>query len=195
MVLHHTIFHYIACVLLLYHLQTWSTLCPEFWSQSRDTSMLLIDVLILLSHSAVEVSIQQAVYSIMESGGTVEVCVVLSGILGRDVTISLSTSNGSAVGKLWLSFSWICYYYHLKLVIYTIHSFRQVILTILLHQQCLIVLPTVCITDMMALYWSIFHLRSIRLVWLEMLQGKHYSNLRMVRMNGWLQWSKSLPTK
>jgi len=62
--------------------------------------MLLIDVLILLSHSAVEVSIQEAVYNIMESGGTVEVCVVLSGILGRDVTISLSTSNGSAVGKL-----------------------------------------------------------------------------------------------
>jgi len=87
--------------------------------------MLLIDVLILLSHSAVEVSIQEAVYNIMESGGTVEVCVVLSGILGRDVTISLSTSNGSAVGKLCLSFSWICYYYHLK----------QVLLTISLHQQ------------------------------------------------------------
>jgi len=54
----------------------------------------------LLSHLAVEVSFQQAVYTVMESGDAVEVCVVLSGILGLNVTISLSTSNGSAVGML-----------------------------------------------------------------------------------------------
>ena len=47
-----------------------------------------------------EVSFQQTVYTVMESGGIVEVCVILSGMLGRNVTISLATSNGSAVGKL-----------------------------------------------------------------------------------------------
>jgi len=45
----------------------------------------------LLSHLAVEVSFQQAVYTVMESGDAVEVCVVLSGILRRNVTITLST--------------------------------------------------------------------------------------------------------
>ena len=57
------------------------------------------DGCILLSHSAVEVSFQQTVYTVMESGDIVEVCVVLSGVLERSVTITLSTSNGSATGK------------------------------------------------------------------------------------------------
>ena len=35
----------------------------------------------------------------MESDGIIEACVELSGVLERDVTISLSTSDGSAVGK------------------------------------------------------------------------------------------------
>jgi len=51
------------------------------------------------SYPAVEVRFQQTVYSVMESDGIVEVCVELSGVLERDVTISLSTSDGSAVGK------------------------------------------------------------------------------------------------
>ena len=57
-----------------------------------------------------EVSFQQTVYSVMESNDTVEVCVVLSGILERNVTITLSTSNGSAVGKLCHSSSFVCDY-------------------------------------------------------------------------------------
>ena len=68
------------------------------------------DGCILLSHPAVEVSFQQTVYSVMESNDTVEVCVVLSGILERNVTITFSTSNGSAVGTLCHSYSsCVCY--------------------------------------------------------------------------------------
>ena len=64
----------------------------------------------LLSYLAVEVSFQQTVYTTMESGDTVEVCVILSGMLGRNVTISLSTSNGSAIGKLCQDYRCVCCY-------------------------------------------------------------------------------------
>ena len=47
-----------------------------------------------------EVRFQQTVYSVMESDSIVEACAELSGVLERDVTISLFTSDGSAVGKL-----------------------------------------------------------------------------------------------
>jgi len=45
----------------------------------------------------------------MESDGIVEVCVELSGVLERDVTISLSTSDGSAVGKFHDGYNCVCY--------------------------------------------------------------------------------------
>jgi len=48
----------------------------------------------------VEVSFQQTVYTVMGSGDIVEVCVTLAGVLERNVTIILSTSDGSAVCKL-----------------------------------------------------------------------------------------------
>jgi len=63
-----------------------------------------------LSYLAVEVSFQQTVYTVMESGDTVEVCVILSGLLGRNVTISFSTSNGSAAGKLCQGYRCVCCY-------------------------------------------------------------------------------------
>ena len=43
---------------------------------------------------------EQTVYSVMESGGIVEVCVNRSRNLERNVTILLSTSVDSAVGTL-----------------------------------------------------------------------------------------------
>ena len=46
-----------------------------------------------------EISFQQTIYSVMESGDVIEVCVNLSGILGRNVTVSLSTSTGSEISK------------------------------------------------------------------------------------------------
>lgn len=36
----------------------------------------------------------------VESGGVVEVCVELSGVVECDVSVSLFTSDGSAVGKM-----------------------------------------------------------------------------------------------
>ena len=37
--------------------------------------------------------------TVEESAGPVEVCVSLSGILERDVVVTLDTENGSALGK------------------------------------------------------------------------------------------------
>ena len=74
-----------------------------------------------------EVSSQQTVYSVNESVGFVEVCVVLSGVLERNVTVSLFTVDISAVGKLCNSCSCVCFYIcHLKLVkISNVHSIQQ----------------------------------------------------------------------
>ena len=62
-----------------------------------------------------EVSFQQTVYNVMESDGFVEVCVVLSGVLERDVTVSLFTVDFSAVGKLCSSCSCVCCYIAMSL--------------------------------------------------------------------------------
>ena len=70
-----------------------------------------------------EVSFQQTVYTVMESGDVVEVCVVLSGVLERSVTITLSTSNGSATGKWCHSNCFVYCYYHLILYILFNKSF------------------------------------------------------------------------
>lgn len=49
----------------------------------------------------VNVSIQEAEYSVREGDGTVEVCAVLSGETDRPVTIAFSTrESGSAAGML-----------------------------------------------------------------------------------------------
>ena len=80
---------------------------------------------------------QQTLYSVAESGGVVEVCVNLSGNLERNVTITLSTSDGSAVGKLSRYYCTFhstspCQYINISLAL----------------------LQTICIADMLALVSS-----------------------------------------
>jgi len=81
---------------------------------------------------------QQTVYSVAESGGVVEVCVNLSGNLERNVTITLSTSDGSAVGKL--SLLLYCKFHSMSPCQYINTS--------------LALLQTVCIADMLTLVSS-----------------------------------------
>jgi len=82
---------------------------------------------------------QQTVYSVAESGGVVEVCVNLSGNLERNVTITLSTSDGSAVGNL-------------TLLLYC--TFHSVSLCQYINIISLALLLTICIADMLTLVSS-----------------------------------------
>ena len=42
-----------------------------------------------------------------EVDGTIEVCVVLDGFIDREVTVNLSTVNGTAIGIICISFIWL----------------------------------------------------------------------------------------
>ena len=60
----------------------------------------------LYLYVAVKIGFSQTVYSMIEDyeNGTalsVEVCLVLTGSLNRSVTVSLSTSDGTAIGVLY----------------------------------------------------------------------------------------------
>lgn len=46
------------------------------------------------------VSFQQDTYTIIEGDGEVEVCVVLDGVINRDVAVELSTQDGTAGGQI-----------------------------------------------------------------------------------------------
>ena len=41
-----------------------------------------------------------------EVDGALEVCVVLDGFIDREVTVNLSTVNGTAIGIICISFIW-----------------------------------------------------------------------------------------
>ena len=47
----------------------------------------------------VGVSVEDPSYTVDESDGTVEVCVVLNGTIERNVSVTISTSDGSAIGR------------------------------------------------------------------------------------------------
>ena len=54
----------------------------------------------LFLHPGVTISLERVTYSVTEGGGTVEVCaVLLNCTLTRNAVVTLSTSDGSAVGK------------------------------------------------------------------------------------------------
>ena len=42
-----------------------------------------------------------------EVDGALEVCVVLDGFIDREVTVNLSTVNGTAIGIICISFIWL----------------------------------------------------------------------------------------
>ena len=42
-----------------------------------------------------------------EVDGTIEVCVILDGFIDREVTVNLSTVNGTAIGIICISFIWL----------------------------------------------------------------------------------------
>ena len=42
-----------------------------------------------------------------EVDGTIEVCVVLDGFIDREVTVNLSTVNGTAIGIICITFIWL----------------------------------------------------------------------------------------
>ena len=52
----------------------------------------------------VNVSLEQGSYTVEEAVGSMNVCLVLSGELGRDITVTLETSDNSATSKYCLSF-------------------------------------------------------------------------------------------
>ena len=45
-------------------------------------------------------------YTVSEVDGALEVCVVLDGFIDREVTVNLSTVNGTAIGIICISFIW-----------------------------------------------------------------------------------------
>ena len=47
----------------------------------------------------VGVSVEDPSYTVDESDGTVEVCVVLTGTIERNVSVTISTSDGSTIGR------------------------------------------------------------------------------------------------
>jgi hypothetical protein len=55
---------------------------------------------IILSFLGVRIDFEQPEYSVNEENGTIEVCaVIMEGGLERNITITLATRNGTAIGK------------------------------------------------------------------------------------------------
>ena len=61
--------------------------------------------------------LQQPVYTVSEDGQELIICAILSGQIERDVTVSVSTEDGSAIGEWGLiigkSNKYINYYHYL----------------------------------------------------------------------------------
>ena len=46
------------------------------------------------------IDLQQSIYSVAESDGSVEVCVILSSVLDRNISVILTTADITAQGQL-----------------------------------------------------------------------------------------------
>ena len=62
----------------------------------------------------VGVSVEDPSYPVDESDGTVEVCVVLTGKTERNVCVTISTGDGSAIGRL-PNTAWVLFNFHFSI--------------------------------------------------------------------------------
>ena len=53
--------------------------------------------------AAVEVSFEEVAYTVNEAAGSLSVCVEITGLLERNITVNISTANGEALGKYFLN--------------------------------------------------------------------------------------------
>ena len=60
----------------------------------------IIDSVILAYPTAVTVGFQVESYTVIEDEGTLEVCVDVSGERERDISVNLTTNEGTALGGL-----------------------------------------------------------------------------------------------